>query len=184
MNDKPSTSLRFKWTEAIKRSDLPAATRQILNALSRYMSTMGDSCFPRQETLALDTGLSKRTVVKHINIAIKAGWLIKVKRIAMSDKRWKRNSYIATFPQAGLSPPKSYSQGGEYNVAGSVVKEQNQVNKVPTNNSYLKPTGLNEGVVSFFEGGLLKGLKPTVGYPTEIQNDFEERGILKSSLEK
>jgi DNA-binding transcriptional MocR family regulator len=69
-------------------------------------------CFPSIATVAEATGLSKRTVLRHLHAARDEGWILTNAK-AGSGRGWKRNEYVGTYPQGGdpVSVPKP--QGGD-----------------------------------------------------------------------
>lgn len=107
----------FSWRHAIIQSDLPPTTRHLLLTLSVHMTDAGESCFPSTETLARETGLSKKAVIKHIRVARDAGWLrVGVAGLGrLSDNRqWKRHEYMVAFPiRERRSEEEENPEGGE-----------------------------------------------------------------------
>lgn len=61
------------------------------------MDADGGSCFPSIAELAALTGLDKKTVRKHVSIAVVAGWL-EVMGGKFGGQRWRRQSYRARWP--------------------------------------------------------------------------------------
>jgi hypothetical protein len=61
------------------------------------MNDAGESCYPSIKTLAKETGLSRQTVIEHLNSARDAGW-ISVRRHGFSGQIWKRNEYSIMWP--------------------------------------------------------------------------------------
>jgi hypothetical protein len=106
----------FSWRHAIIQSDLPPTTRHLLLTLSVHMTDAGESCFPSTETLARETGLSKKAVIKHIRVARDSGWLrVGVAGLGrLSDNRqWKRHEYMVAFPiQERRSDEDENHEGG------------------------------------------------------------------------
>ncbi|KZL17829.1 helix-turn-helix domain-containing protein [Pseudovibrio sp. WM33] len=94
----------WKWRQAFCQSDLPATTRLLLQTLSMFMNTMGESCYPSIEDLMEYSGLSKRAVLNHIETARAAGW-IKVSQHGFRGQRWKRHEYVARWPERDLVAP-------------------------------------------------------------------------------
>ena len=88
----------FTWRSAVASKDGPAGvTRHVLLTLSLHMNERGGSCFPSVDTLVEETGLSRPTVVKHLDAAVEAGWLLRGKR-GQSGQGWRRNEYVAALP--------------------------------------------------------------------------------------
>jgi len=65
----------FSWRHAVLKSDLPATTKLVLLTLACHMNDVGGSCFPSKEQLMHETNLSEQTVVKHLKLAKKSGWI-------------------------------------------------------------------------------------------------------------
>jgi len=76
----------FSWRGAIASKNGPdsSTTRHVLLALSLHMSERGDSCFPSLNTLAQETGLTRRAIIDHIKKAIDDGWLQKERQVRES----------------------------------------------------------------------------------------------------
>lgn len=89
----------FTWRSAFSSAAGPEnpVTRHVLLAISLYMSEKGDGAFPSMEKLSEDTGLSVRTIKKHVPLAEELGWLNVVKKKG-TGKGWRRNDYKATIP--------------------------------------------------------------------------------------
>jgi hypothetical protein len=57
----------FRWRDAIVNSTLTPTQRFVALVLSLHMDREGDSCWPSLSTLAAETGLSRRTVIRALN---------------------------------------------------------------------------------------------------------------------
>jgi len=92
--------LLYNWRDYIKTIHGPeqSTTRHVLLALSSYMDKDGKDCYPSQEQLAKETGLSKKTVSKHLQIAQQEGW-IKIIPHKGKGQAWKNNIYLPTIPK-------------------------------------------------------------------------------------
>lgn len=111
----------WSWRQAIQKSKLASTTKLVLFNLSVYMNEVGEGCFPTIETQAADTGLSTRAVIKHLDLAVKAGFLVK-SEMGFRGRKWKRNQYAAIYPDfCELKTKAFYSE--------------NQVNEVPQNDN-------------------------------------------------
>jgi hypothetical protein len=75
------------------------------------MDDNGQSCFPSTKTLAVETGLSERTVCTHLEIAEKNGWIEKT-RHGYTDRGWKRHSYKPLIPDKALKEVQHLTQQG------------------------------------------------------------------------
>jgi len=65
----------FTWRHGILESDLPATTKHILLTLACHMNDVGGCNFSSKEQLMHETNLSKQTVIKHLKLAKKSGWI-------------------------------------------------------------------------------------------------------------
>lgn len=91
-----------RWRKAVMGPDGPESptTRLVLLALGSHMNEQGGSCFPSQELLAKETGLSERTVQVHLEFADLEGW-IEIRKAQGYAQGWRRNEYQATIPTFG-----------------------------------------------------------------------------------
>lgn len=125
------------WRLGIIKSDLPPTTRHLLLTLSVRMDKFGSNCFPSIETLCKETGLSNRSVIDHLRLAERSGWLVVAKR-GFVDRRWSRNEYSAALPsQEGSergSPPYQH-EAVNLVQEGSEPGDKEAVNEVHTNYS-------------------------------------------------
>ena len=78
-------------------SDLPSTTRLVLHTLAAHMDSSGGSCFPSTATVAEESGLSKRVVIHHINLAVEKCWITKGVK-GVNGQGWKRHKYQAAIP--------------------------------------------------------------------------------------
>lgn len=90
-------AMLFSWREALLRSGLSPTTRHVLLTLACHMNEFGAGCFPSTRTLALETGLSRRTVETHLAVARDAGWILVEPRGA-SGRAWRRHQYRLSWP--------------------------------------------------------------------------------------
>ena len=136
----------FKWREAVISSYGPEPiTRLVLLVLSLHMDRGGESCFPAIRTLMKETGLSNKSVIRHIHLAERAGWIEK-EICGFSGKGWKRHSYKATIPAKILdqiiskggvpATPRCKKEGGVSEGEGGVSEGIKVVNEVHTSSSY------------------------------------------------
>ena len=154
----------FSWRHAVQRSDLGSTTKLVLLNLSLYMNEVGQGCYPSVERQVEDTGLSKKSVITHLDKAVEAGFIIK-KKHGYSGQGWARNEYEASFPEnktgendekrgEPVTPPSQ--KGGEPRSKGGVSDNQKVVKEVHTNSSinstYNTPENArDENFVDWFE---------------------------------
>lgn len=62
------------------------------------MNDLGESCFPSTKTLARETGLTERSVVTHLQVAISSHWL-EVSEHGYSGQGWRRHQYSISSPE-------------------------------------------------------------------------------------
>jgi len=82
----------FTWRHGVLESDLPATTKLVLLTLACHMNDVGGSCFPSIERLMHETSLSKPTVINHLKLAKKLGW-IQSGIHGFSGQKWRSNEY-------------------------------------------------------------------------------------------
>ena len=110
-------------------------TRHVLLTMSLHMDANGGSCFPSTETIAKETGLSRRTVCSHIQKAVADGWITKGVR-GMGVRGWWRHDYQATIPAKVVKEVHNLKpQGWESDAQGWENDDVKDVNDVPTNST-------------------------------------------------
>jgi DNA-binding transcriptional MocR family regulator len=94
----------FRWRESLCASELSATRRLVALVLSMHMNAVGGSCFPGIATIARETGLGRRTVIRALQDLQTSGYLTVVERggTARSGKP-KSNSYQARVPSTGAT---------------------------------------------------------------------------------
>lgn len=95
--DHGAVSRAWSWRHAIGKSGLQPITRLVLHTLSLKMDATGGSCYPSTAQLVELTGLDKKTILKHLDLAEQAGW-ITVSQHGFRGQKWKRNEYVARWP--------------------------------------------------------------------------------------
>ena len=128
----------FTWRTAILHSDLHASCRLTLLVLSCHMNEVGGSCFPSIKTLATETGMERKAVMRAIRHAIDKGWLSK-EQGRLSGQKWRQNFYTAQLPRKvvplGYQLPVDNSEGGPFESEGGPIEGQKVVPQWDTNSS-------------------------------------------------
>lgn len=137
---RSAVSLAWSWRHAFSRSDLPPSTKLVLHTLGMFMNEFGESCHPSVADICRHSGLDKKTVLKHLGLARDAGW-IAVSQHGYRGQRWKRQEYVACWPERDLVAPCPPDDDGE---GGGVVPP---------------PSGAGKVVESVPEGGGIEGSK-------------------------
>lgn len=122
----------WSWRQKLLKSSLPGTTRHVLLTLSCHVNDAGEACFPSIADLVSETGLSKPTVLAHLDSGQKEGW-IEVRRHGFSGQKWARNEYLLAWPEdgeggKGALPPSP--QGGKAALL-QVVKEVDHLQGSP-----------------------------------------------------
>lgn len=112
----------WTWRDAIRKSDAPAMTKHVCNAIAYYLSDIGEGCFPSIKTLMADTSLSNRSLATHIQSAADYG-LIEVVRQTGPDGRYRRTLYKPRFPAACTLPKEAARDVREAESGAVQVKE-------------------------------------------------------------
>lgn len=111
MSESPTLAPLFTWRSALASKHGPqATTRLVLLVLGLYMNEKGGSCFPSTRALEQDTGLSRRAVMTHLDLAVEGGWLIRYERQGRGQS-WKAYGYRAAIPQAALQSIDAEKRG-------------------------------------------------------------------------
>lgn len=87
----------FNWRKAMQKSDLHPHSRLILHTIGCYMNVADEIAWPSIERLVEETGLSRSSVCKYLDAAVKAGWLEKWRR-RQPGEQWAQNHYRLAVP--------------------------------------------------------------------------------------
>lgn len=117
----------YEWRACLFRSDLPSTRRWILCYLSlradREPDADGDwSCFPTARRISDDTGVSKRTVLGHLDEAEDDGW-VERESAGHVGQGWKRKKYNLTVPLRCACPGGGEVSSPRRGEGGEVVTE-------------------------------------------------------------
>lgn len=114
----------FAWNTAMLRTaDISHPAKATLAALATWANNDTYDCFRTQADLAGDIGVTTRTVRNHLQEAVDAGWLVRVKRGASGRATDYRLAYGVTrkseLPGA-MRKPVSGSGGNVLPVEGEI----------------------------------------------------------------
>lgn len=90
----------FSWQHTIIRSQLEPTTRLVCLTIGTHMAADGSGCFPSYATIAEETGLSRSTVILHVQKAPDAGYLTITSRDRENGSHTS-NLYQPTMPAGG-----------------------------------------------------------------------------------
>lgn len=79
--------------------------RDVLAELCRYRNAVDYACYPSLERVALDLGISRRSVQKHIKKLIDCGHLAAQSRVRQGRGGWTSNQYWILFPSVENEKP-------------------------------------------------------------------------------
>lgn len=136
----------FSWRTAILKSGLQPTTRHVLLTLACHMNDAGESCYPSIARLCDETGLSKQTVITHLQTAEESGW-ISTEKHGFKGQRWARNEYKIAWPKVVKEVDHLEGEGGQPNHQ-KVVKEvdlSTSENSSGLDTSVSKPDTVREG---------------------------------------
>jgi len=91
-------------------------------------------CFPSIKYLAKRTGLTEKTVGKHLNNAVKLGWLIRRIR-GVNGQGWRCYEYLGTYPQRDVADTAPLLQRAVNEGKTSGIPLQKVQYEIPTNSS-------------------------------------------------
>lgn len=175
----------FDWRSAVASKFGPEkpTTRFVLLTLALHMSPKGDSCWPSIDLLAEESGLSRRAVIEHLQLAEQNGWIAKRDRSTRSGQGWRRVEYFCTI-QPGIETrvrnddsergaPGSPAKGGDFDAEGgdrdskkvvhqghpSTSKNTTRGNQIPAS-AFALPDWIREEVWKAYEEMRKKIRKP------------------------
>lgn len=92
---------RYSWQQAICGEQGPQnpIARLVLLIISLHMNAEGVNAWPSQETIARRALVSRRSVVKHLKIAERIGWVAR-HPAGFHKQGWRRDGYEAVVPDA------------------------------------------------------------------------------------
>jgi hypothetical protein len=65
----------FSWQQAVLKSEMEPTTRLVCLTIGCHMAMDGTGCFPSYALIAQESGLSRRTVIDHVQAAVVHGYL-------------------------------------------------------------------------------------------------------------
>lgn len=147
----------WSWRQLLLKSSLPGTTRHVLLTLSCHVNDAGEPCYPSVADLVTETGLSKQTVLTHLERAEQAGW-IRIRRHGFSGQKWARNEYALAWPDDKVEPEGGQAVGppcveGGQAVRPKAVKEVDRLDgspiytvfpSIPNNPLALLPTDVGD----------------------------------------
>ena len=112
MNSETSRPFAAQWRDAVLSTDGPPKlmTRLVLLALAKYMNGAGENCWPSVEIIVTDTGLARRSVLRHLAEAKASGW-VRVRSRGANGQGWRRHAYSPTLPRGVTAAPRP-DEGG------------------------------------------------------------------------
>lgn len=112
MKERPFVA---RWRDAVLSADGPPKpmTRLVLLALAKYMNGSGENCWPSVDTLAVDTGSSRRTVCTHLSLAQSLSWITVITKTG-AGRAWRLHQYRPAIPiEGGERISQPLPKGGE-----------------------------------------------------------------------
>lgn len=128
------------------RSDLSASAKAICHALGLKMDASGGNCHPTINDLTDLSGLSRKTVIKHLAIIEDAGW-ISITKGGFYGQMHNRQSYVARFPDRSAMAAPRYDDDADFLGAGSPDDSQRGAKAVELGEEY----GVIEGTKTVYQ---------------------------------
>lgn len=111
-----SDGLKYRWLDAVCSEAGPqsSTTRHVLMVLAKHMDPDGGNCYPATRLLAIETALTRQTVMIHLEVAEAAGWIERHER--GDGMAWRRHQYTPAIPagvvsEADHATPKGGKRG-------------------------------------------------------------------------
>lgn len=89
--------VRFRWIDAVVKSDLQATTRLVAHTLVLHGQANGERIFPSVRLLARGAALSERAVCQHLDFLVRRGFLLREAR-GGNTAGAKGFKYLLTMP--------------------------------------------------------------------------------------
>ena len=101
------------WRKALLRSGLPPAVRHVGHVLAEYADTAsGRNAFPGAQTIAEDTGISRRRVLDHRQALVRAGFAVEeVKGGSLKNGQRQSSRFRLTIPTSDKVSPVLVNSG-------------------------------------------------------------------------
>jgi len=121
----------LNWRLVIIKSELPSNAKFIALYLSTWMNEWGDNCYPSIARISHETGLSKPTVIKYIQVLRDQGWLESRKK-GFDGQAWAHNQYYPNVPEKEVKEFNHLSEGGKTESKRRLNSQQKAVKEVNT----------------------------------------------------
>lgn len=148
----------FSWQHAIRSSKLESTTKLVCYTIWSHMASDGTGCFPSYALIAEESGLSRRSVIEHVQKAAQAGFL-QVDSRQRENGSATSNIYRPTMPgsePAALGGERGSLGGGE----PAAPPEQTTLSNNPSNPHTPKGAGSVDGFDEFWSAYPNKVGKP------------------------
>lgn len=90
----------FSWQHAVRSAKLEPTTKLVCYTIWSHMASDGTGCFPSYALIAEESGLSRRSVIEHVQKAEKAGFL-QIDARQRDNGSASSNMYRPTMPAGG-----------------------------------------------------------------------------------
>lgn len=121
----------YNWRILIFKSELPPNSKYVGCYLSTYMNEHGDNCYPSIKRICHETGLSKPTVIKYIQVMRDNGWLETAKK-GFDGQAWAHNQYYPSVPEKVVKEIYHVDEGGKPPLPRRSISEHKAVKEVNT----------------------------------------------------
>ncbi len=101
----------FSWQHAILQSSLPPTVKHVCLTIGCHMAMDGTGCFPSYATVAEETGLTRRCVIKAVQVAEEFGYL-EIQGRNRENGSYTSNVYKPVMPPVDNSPPSERGSPG------------------------------------------------------------------------
>jgi biotin operon repressor len=93
---------RFDIERALLASDLPSKSRHICHVLCIHVDARSNMILPQHQpsltVLATETGISRRSIMRHLNVLERRGWIVR----KVPTKHDQRTKHARTYYQVGI----------------------------------------------------------------------------------
>lgn len=121
----------LNWRLIVIKSELPANAKYLALYLSTWMNEWGDNCYPSIKRISHETGLSKQTVIKYIQVLRADGWL-EAKKKGFDGQAWSHNQYYPNIPDKAVKELDHLNEGGQSGIPRRSISDNKAVKEVDT----------------------------------------------------
>ena len=121
-----------QWLDEIWNSDLPSNAKLIAAYLRKFLHNNKQTCYPSKSRMIKETGLTRKTIIKYVDVLVNQGWIDLNK-----SNGGRNNRYTIVSPNIGIGQISTLNRVKKDPV-NRVKTYPLKTNKKPNKNQYYK----------------------------------------------